>query len=57
MFSGVKLSMGLFVLFLEEKMAENESVEENATFLLDVKSFNLGGKAPHWKVMGRKQLN
>ena len=35
--------------FLEEKMVESESVEENATFFLDVKSFK--------KAMGRKQLN
>ena len=42
--------------FLEEKMTENESIEENSTFLLDVKSFYLG-KSPHWKAMGRKQLN
>ena len=28
--------------FLKEKMVESESVEENATFLLDVKSFILG---------------
>ena len=31
--------------FLEEKMTESESVEENAIFLLDVKSFILG-KSP-----------
>ena len=32
--------------FMEEKMAESESVEEHATFLLDVKSFILG-KSSH----------
>ena len=32
--------------FLEEKMVENESVEEKATFLLDVKSFILGESPP-----------
>ena len=32
--------------FLKEKMVENESVEENATFLLDVKSFILGESPP-----------
>ena len=42
--------------FLEEKMTESESVEENATSLLDVKSFILG-TSPRWKVMARKQLN
>ena len=43
--------------FVEEKIAENESVEKNATFLLDVKSIILGKKSPHWKAIGRKQLN
>ena len=32
--------------FLEEKMLGNESVEENATFLLDVKSFILENSPP-----------
>ena len=37
-----RLSMTkLLFTFLEEKMVESESVEENATFLLDAKSFIL----------------
>ena len=39
--------------FLEEKMAERESVEENATFLLDVKSFILR-KSPLLEGDGKK---
>ena len=42
--------------FLEGKIVESKSVEENATLLLDVKSL-FWEKAPRWKTMGRKQLN
>ena len=45
----------LFCNFPEETMAESESVEENATFLLDVKRFILG-KGPQLEGDGKKAV-